>query len=462
MLILFLVALVPLFVLGPAAMVAPRSEAAHWLVYAGTAVIAALLCADALLYLISGAAPQSAALPIGLPWLPARFRLDVLSAFFLAVVNGGAVAASVYGIDYGRHEREPERILPSFPLFIAAMNVTVLADDAFSFLVGWEMMSLTSWVLVLSNYREPETLRAAQLYLIMASGGTLLLLLAFGVLAQVTGGYDFESIRMAQLTPHAALLALVLAFLGTGSKAGIVPLHAWLPLAHPAAPSHVSALMSGVMTKVALYGMVRIVFDLVGTVPWWFGGLMMAIGGITAVVGVLFAIVEQDIKRLLAYSTVENIGIIVTGLGLAAAFRDSGMPAIAALAFAAALLHAVNHSVFKSLLFLGAGAVASATGTRDLARLGGLIRSHAADRLRHADRRRRDLRPAATQRLCFRVAAVSSDLERPAIASVGIEDCDGRRCGAAGARRRACRRLLCARVRHRLPRPASLARSGRG
>jgi hydrogenase-4 component B len=198
---LLLVALVPLFVLGPAAIIAPRSTAAHWLVYAGTGAIAALLCADALLYLISGAAPQSATLPIGLPWLTARFRLDVLSAFFLAVVNGGAIAAAIYGIDYGRHEHEPERILPVFPLFIAAMNVTVLADDAFSFLVAWETMSLTSWVLVLVNYREPETLRAAQLYLIMASGGTLLLLLAFGVLAQVTGGYDFESIRMAQQRP---------------------------------------------------------------------------------------------------------------------------------------------------------------------------------------------------------------------------------------------------------------------
>jgi hydrogenase-4 component B len=372
-LILILVALVPLLALGPAAIAAPRSIAAHWMIYTGTAAIAALLCAAALYHLVSGAAPQSTALPIGLPWLTARFRLDVLSAFFLAVVNGGAVAAAIYGIGYGRHEREAERILPVFPLFIAALNVTLLANDAFSFLVAWETMSLTSWVLVLVNYREPETLRAAQLYLIMASGGTLLLLLAFGVLAQVTGGYDFDSIRMAQLTPRAAVLALLLAFLGTGSKAGIVPLHAWLPLAHPAAPSHVSALMSGVMTKVALYGMIRIIFDLVGMVPWWFGGLMMAIGGITAVVGVLFAIIEQDIKRLLAYSTVENIGIIVTGLGLAAAFRDSGMVSIAALAFAAALLHVLNHSVFKSLLFLGAGAVASATGTRDLARLGGLI-----------------------------------------------------------------------------------------
>lgn len=373
MLVLILLALVPLLVLGPASLVAPRSAAAHWAIYAGTAAVVALVCASALIHLILGSGPQAVGLPIGLPWLTARFRLDALSSFFLAVVNGGALAAAVYGIGYGRHEREPERVLPAFPLYIAAMNVTLLADDAFSFLLAWETMSLTSWVLVLATHREAETPRAAHLYLLMASGGTLLLLLAFGVLAQVVGAYDFDTIRTAELAPGAAVLALVLAFLGTGSKAGIVPLHAWLPLAHPAAPSHVSALMSGVMTKVALYGMVRITFDLIGDVPWWWGGVMMSVGGITAVIGVLFAIVELDIKRLLAYSTVENIGIVVTALGLTAAFRDNGMAAVAALAFAAALLHVLNHAVFKTLLFLGAGAVAMATGTRDLGRLGGLI-----------------------------------------------------------------------------------------
>lgn len=373
MLVLILLALVPLLVLGPTAVAAPRSHAARLVIYSGTAVIAALLCACALIHLVFGTAPQTAGLPVGLPWLTARFRLDALSSFFLAVINGGALAAAVYGVGYSRHEREPERVLPAFPLFIAAMNLTLLADDAFSFLLAWETMSLTSWVLVLANHREAETLRAAQLYLVMASGGTLLLLLAFGVLAQGAGGYDFDSIRAADLAPGAAVLALTLVFLGTGSKAGIVPLHAWLPLAHPAAPSHVSALMSGVMTKVALYGMVRLTFDLIGQVPWWWGGVMMSVGGITAVLGVLFATVEQDLKRLLAYSTVENIGIVVTALGLAAAFRDNAMGAVAALAFAAALLHVLNHAVFKSLLFLGAGAVATATGTRDLGRLGGLI-----------------------------------------------------------------------------------------
>ncbi len=373
MLIPILIALVPLLALGPASLAAPRSTTAHWVVYAGTALLAGLICVGALAHLVLGSRPEVAGLPIGLPWLTARFRLDALSSFFLALVNGGTVAAALYAIGYGRHEREPERVLPVFPLFIAAMNLTLLADDAFSFLLSWESMSLTSWVLVLATHRNPETLRAAQLYLIMASGGTLLLLLAFGVLAKATGGYDFESIRSAVLSPGAAALAMLLAFFGTGSKAGLVPLHAWLPLAHPAAPSHVSALMSGVMTKVALYGMVRISFDLIDRVPWWWGGAMMAIGGTTAVIGVLFATMEQDLKRLLAYSTVENIGIAVVGLGLAAAFRDNGMNEIAGLAFAAALLHMLNHAVFKSLLFLGTGAVLVATGTHDLGRLGGLI-----------------------------------------------------------------------------------------
>ena len=226
MLALILFTLVPLLALGPASLAAPRSAAAHWAVYAGTAAAAAFLCVCALIHLVFDSVPQSAILPVGLPWLTARFRLDALSSFFLAVVNGGAVAAAIYGIGYGRHEREPERVLPAFPLFIAAMNLTLLADDAFSFLLAWETMSLTSWVLVLATHREPETLRAAQLYLLMASGGTLLLLLTFGVLAQLAGGYDFDSIRTAQITPAAAVLALVLAFLGTGSKAGIVPLHA--------------------------------------------------------------------------------------------------------------------------------------------------------------------------------------------------------------------------------------------
>ena len=165
----------------------------------------------------------------------------------------------------------------------------------------------------------------------------------------------------------------MLALIGAGSKAGVVPLHAWLPLAHPAAPSHVSALMSGVMTKVAVYGFMRIAFDLLGAPTWWSGTMVLAVGGITAVLGVLYALMEHDLKRLLAYHTVENIGIIFIGLGLAMAFGANQLPAAAALGLTAALFHVFNHSVFKSLLFFGVGAVLTATGERDMDRLGGLI-----------------------------------------------------------------------------------------
>jgi formate hydrogenlyase subunit 3/multisubunit Na+/H+ antiporter MnhD subunit len=170
-----------------------------------------------------------------------------------------------------------------------------------------------------------------------------------------------------------AAAVLALALVGAGSKAGVLPLHVWLPLAHPAAPSHVSALMSGVMTKVAVYGFVRIVFDLLGPPAWWWGGIVAFVGGVTAAMGVLHALMEHDLKRLLAYHTVENIGIIFIGLGLALAFEANEMPAGAALALTAALFHVFNHSVFKSLLFYGAGAVLNATGERDMERLGGLV-----------------------------------------------------------------------------------------
>ena len=260
-------------------------------------------------------------------------------------------------------------IRPSWP----AHNLVVLADDAFTFLSAWEFMSLTSWALVMSHHREPDNVYAGYVYLVMASFGTLMLLLAFGMLAGSEGGYAFDAIRANHPSAGLAGLVLVLALFGAGSKAGIVPLHVWLPLAHPAAPSHVSALMSGVMTKVAVYGFVRIVFDLLGPPDWWWSMVVLALGGITAVMGVLYALMQHDLKRLLAYHTVENIGIIFIGLGLSLAFKSYGMAFAAALALTAALLHVFNHSVFKSLLFFGAGAVQTATGERDMEHLGGLI-----------------------------------------------------------------------------------------
>ena len=312
-------------------------------------------------------------MPFGLPWLGAQFRLDGLSAFFLIVVNLGGVAASLFAIGYGRHEPAPQRVLPFYPAFLAAMNLVVLADDAFSFLVAWEFMSLSSWALVMAHHRTPDNVHAGYVYLLMASLGSLALLLAFGLLAGPQGLYGFGEMRLAEPSSGLAGLVLMLVLAGAGSKAGLVPLHVWLPLAHPAAPSHVSALMSGVMTKVAVYGFVRIVFDLLGPPVWWWSMVVLAIGGITCVMGVLHALMQHDLKRLLAYHTVENIGIIFIGLGLALAFEAHAMPAAAALALTAGLLHVFNHCLFKSLLFFGAGAVLNATGERDMEHLGGLI-----------------------------------------------------------------------------------------
>jgi formate hydrogenlyase subunit 3/multisubunit Na+/H+ antiporter MnhD subunit len=253
------------------------------------------------------------------------------------------------------------------------MNLVVLADDAFSFLVAWEFMSLTSWALVVAHHKETENIRAGYIYLLLASFGTMALLLAFGLLAGAEGGYGFAAIRAATPGALATVLVLILALLGAGSKSGLVPLHVWLPLAHPAAPSHVSALMSGVMTKVAIYGFVRIVFDLLGEPAWWWGMAPICLGAASAVLGLLYALWQTDLKRMLAYSTVENVGVIYIGLGLALAFQANGMAWAAALALTAALFHVLNHSLFKSLLFFGAGAVLSATGERDMERLGGLI-----------------------------------------------------------------------------------------
>jgi len=350
-----------------------RSAVATQVVYGLCLLICFLSCAVGTFHLLGGATPVSLTLPLGVPWIGAHFRIDALAAYFLAVIGLGAFAASLFALGYGRHEEAPSRVLPFYPAFLAGMNLVVLADDAFTFLGSWEFMSLSSWALVMAHHRDPDNLRAGYIYLVMASFGTLALLLTFGLLAGPDGGYGFAEIRNTHPSAALAALVLLLALIGAGSKAGLVPLHVWLPLAHPAAPSHVSALMSGVMTKVAVYGFVRIVFDLVGPPAWWWSIVVLTLGGITAVMGVLYALMQHDLKRLLAYHTVENIGIIFIGLGLALAFKAHGMAFAAALAMTAGLLHVFNHSVFKSLLFFGAGAVLTATGERDMEHLGGLI-----------------------------------------------------------------------------------------
>jgi len=363
-----------LLVLAGLGVVLHNRPSATRIIYSASLGLSSIIFLVAVVRLLTWPSPDpEATLPLGLPWIGARFRIDALSAFFLAVINFGAAAASLYALGYGEHEEHPGRVLPFYPAFLAGMNIVVLADDAFSFLVAWEFMSLASWALVVANHQEAENTRAGYIYLLMASFGTLTLLLTFGLLAGPAGGYGFEDIRMAQHASWLPGLVLALALIGTGSKAGLVPLHVWLPLAHPAAPSHVSALMSGVMTKVAVYGFVRIVFDLLGDPSWWWSIAVLGLGSITAVLGVLYALMQHDLKRLLAYSTVENIGIIFIGLGLALAFKASGYAAPAALALTAALFHVLNHSFFKSLLFFGAGAVLNSTGERNIERLGGLI-----------------------------------------------------------------------------------------
>jgi hydrogenase-4 component B len=342
-------------------------------IYTACLVVSLAALSNALVALVTAHHAATFSLPLGLPGLGTHVRLDALAAFFLVVVNLGGAVTSLYGLGYGRHESRPLRILPFFPAFLAGMNLVVLADDAFTFLLAWEFMSLASWAIVVAHHEDAANTRAGYTYLVMASFGTLCLLLCFGLLAGTAGDYGFAAMRTVDHAPAIAGTAFVLALIGAGSKAGLVPLHVWLPLAHPAAPSHVSALLSGVMTKVGTYGFIRLVFDLIGEPTTWSSMLVLAIGGITSALGVLYALMQHDLKRLLAYHTVENIGIIFIGLGLAMAFQASAQPLAAALALTAALFHVLNHSLFKSLLFYGAGAVLTATGERDMERLGGLI-----------------------------------------------------------------------------------------
>ena len=371
---LLLYAVAALLAVSVLAIVIGRSAAATRMIYGATLAVSSVTAVILASHLLSSPDVVSKiVLPLGLPWIGTGFRLDSLSALFLLVVNFGGASASLYGLGYGRHDEAPHRVLPFFAAFLAGMNLVVLADDAFTFLLSWEFMSLASWALVVSHHHSADSRHASYVYLVMASFGTLALLLAFGLLAGPAGGYAFDTIRETAHTPLAVAIVFILMLLGAGSKAGLVPLHVWLPLAHPAAPSHVSALMSGVMTKVAIYGFIRVVFDLIGEPAWWSSAVLIVIGGATAVLGILYALMETDLKRLLACSTIENIGVIFVSLGLALAFRSNAMGWAAALALTAALFHIVNHSLFKSLLFFGAGAVITATGERDMEKLGGLI-----------------------------------------------------------------------------------------
>ncbi len=320
--------------------------------------------------------PQVAVLPIGLPQLPFHFRLDSLSAFFLMVIGGAAAGVSAFAAGYFRQgEGTPPGLLClEYHVFLASMALVVVADDAYSFMVVWETMALSSFFLVTANHRIPEIRSAGYLYLLVAHIGAIGILLCFGVLQANTGDYTFANMRAQQLSPFWASAAFLLALFGFGAKAGLLPLHVWLPEAHPAAPSPVSALMSGVMLKTAVYGFLRVTYDLLSVQLWWWGVVLLALGLAGALFGVVFAAVQVDMKRLLAYSSIENIGVMFAGIGLTVLFSAYQMQPMAALALTATLYQVASHAFFKSLLFVGTGAVLHSTSERSLGRLGGLIR----------------------------------------------------------------------------------------
>jgi len=323
-------------------------------------------------------APSDLILPIGLPWLHCHLHTDPLAGFFLVIIGLITTVAAVYGSAYVREYEngpQPLAVLTIFTgLFVAGMYLLVLTADAFSFMMAWEVMSVSSYFLVAFQHQQAANRRAAFLYLLMAQVSGLCILLAFGVLAGFGDGFSFQAMAAAPLGSGWATIAFTLAFIGFGIKAGVVPLHVWLPQAHPVAPSHISALMSGVMLKVAIYGFIRFTYGLLGDIHWQWGVPTLIIGSASAILGVLYALMQHDLKRLLAYHSVENIGIIYMGLGLSMLFAGHGLPGLAALGLIAALYHCLNHAIFKSLLFFGAGAILQKSHEHDLERMGGLLR----------------------------------------------------------------------------------------
>ena len=319
--------------------------------------------------------PEARVLPLGLPDLPMHLRLDPLAAFFLALIGLTVSGVSLYAAGYFRagEGTAPGLLCLQYHVFVSSMAMVVLADDAFTFMVAWETMALSSYFLVTTQHRVPEIQSAGFLYLLLAHIGAIGLLLCFGVLQGGSWHFTFDAMRVAELSPTWASVAFALALFGFGAKAGLVPLHVWLPEAHPAAPSPVSALMSGVMLKMAVYGLIRVSFDLLPHTQWSWGVVVLALGAFTGLFGAIFAAVQTDMKRLLAYSSIENIGIIFSGLGLALLYRGMNMGTLSAVALAATLYHCLNHAQFKSLLFLATGSVLHATGQRNLGKLGGLI-----------------------------------------------------------------------------------------
>ncbi len=323
-------------------------------------------------------AEQTRHLPLGLPDLPFHLRLDALSAFFLFLLGAASAGISIYTAGYfspsdGSDGESLGLFCLLYHVFLASMAFVMLADDGYAFMVAWESMALSSFFLVTRDHCQAEIRRAGYLYLLVAHIGAIGILLSFGVMASSTGDYTFDAMRTFAHEGIWPTVAFVLALFGFGAKAGLLPLHIWLPEAHPAAPSPVSAMMSGIMLKTAIYGLLRVAFDLLNADLWWWGVLLILFGLASALFGVIFSTVQTDMKRLLAYSSIENIGLIFVGFGLTVVYRAFHLPTLAALTLTATLYHCLNHAFFKSLLFLTTGSVLHATSERSLGKLGGLI-----------------------------------------------------------------------------------------
>lgn len=318
-------------------------------------------------------------IPTSFPLLSITIVVDMLSAFFILIISVIALASSIYGVSYmEKYIKEYNVGVFGFfyNIFLASLLLVVSAGNSLYFLLVWELMSLTSYFLVIFENKSKENIKAGLSYLVMTHVGTAFILIAFLLLYNATGSFDFTYIKQhANSIPLLVKdIVFILAFIGFGTKAGIVPLHVWLPRAHPAAPSHVSALMSGVMIKTAIFMMIRLFIDIVPSQHIWWGVVVLFAGATSSLLGVLYALSEHDIKKLLAYHSVENIGIILMGLGSAMIFYPLGMVSLAGLGIVAAMYHAMNHAVFKSLLFLGAGSVVQQTHTRNIEEYGGLIK----------------------------------------------------------------------------------------
>lgn len=308
------------------------------------------------------------------------FLLDPLSLFFLFVIAIIFLPSAVYSFGYLKKEYPPVKIIIAWCLslaFLLSMALVVAVRNVFVFLIAWEAMSLVSYFLVVFDTKYNKSIQAGMIYIVMTHIGTAFLVAAFIMMYKYAGSFDFFAIKNAcQAMPtQAKNIVFILLLIGFGTKAGIVPLHIWLPYAHPQAPSHISSLMSGVMIKTAVYGLMRFVIYILGVGAWWWGILVISLAIITCLVGIIYALMERDIKRLLAYSSVENIGIVLLGVGLAMFFLSLNIPHLAVFSLIAGIYHLINHAIFKGLLFLCAGSVYKATGTRDIEKMGGLIKS---------------------------------------------------------------------------------------